>query len=142
ASFWSRCGEGCGLALPCATRRSGIAPFRPCLIPGHRRSKGACMHSQDDSKTETHPAAVSRRSLLQAVGAGGVALALGASAGPLRADDPDAGGQQKSTLRTRLTERHGLRHPVVGAGMGFVALPALVAAVSEAGALGVLGVAP
>jgi NAD(P)H-dependent flavin oxidoreductase YrpB (nitropropane dioxygenase family) len=35
-----------------------------------------------------------------------------------------------------------LAHPVVGAGMGFVALPELVAAVSNAGGLGVLGVAP
>jgi enoyl-[acyl-carrier protein] reductase II len=41
-----------------------------------------------------------------------------------------------------LTERFGLEHPFVGAGMGFVALPELVAAVSEAGGLGVLGVAP
>src|SRR6185436_14489803 len=99
-------------------------------------------NDQNDSKPTPTSEAVTRRRLLQVAGAGGVALALGAGAGPLRADDPDAGGQQKSTLRTRLTEKHGLRHPVVGAGMGFVALPALVAAVSEAGALGVLGVAP
>jgi NAD(P)H-dependent flavin oxidoreductase YrpB (nitropropane dioxygenase family) len=45
-------------------------------------------------------------------------------------------------MRTRLTKRFGLEHPFVGAGMGFVALPELVAAVSEAGGLGVLGVAP
>jgi enoyl-[acyl-carrier protein] reductase II len=45
-------------------------------------------------------------------------------------------------MRTRLTESFGLEHAFVGAGMGFVALPELVAAVSEAGGLGVLGVAP
>jgi enoyl-[acyl-carrier protein] reductase II len=45
-------------------------------------------------------------------------------------------------MRTRLTESFGLKHAFVGAGMGFVALPELVAAVSEAGGLGVLGVAP
>ena len=80
---------------------------------------------------------VTRRSLLQAAGASGMALALGAP-GRLLAHDRDPDPE----LRTRLTESFGLRHPFVGAGMGFVALPALVAAVSEAGGLGVLGVAP
>jgi enoyl-[acyl-carrier protein] reductase II len=80
---------------------------------------------------------VTRRSLLQAVGAGGVALALGAPGRAL-----GHGRDPEPELRTRLTESFGLRHPFVGAGMGFVALPALVAAVSEAGGLGVLGVAP
>src|SRR6478609_5858885 len=78
---------------------------------------------------------VTRRSLLQAVGASGVAIALGAPGRALAHD-------RKPELRTRLTESFGLRHPFVGAGMGFVALPELVAAVSEAGGLGVLGVAP
>jgi len=85
--------------------------------------------------------AVTRRRLLQVVGAGGAALALGVSPGMARAD-----GRQREPgrreLQTRLTESFGLRHPFVGAGMGFVALPELVAAVSEAGGLGVLGVAP
>jgi NAD(P)H-dependent flavin oxidoreductase YrpB (nitropropane dioxygenase family) len=80
---------------------------------------------------------VTRRSLLQAAGASGMALALGAP-GRLLGHDRDP----EPELRTRLTESFGLRHPFVGAGMGFVALPALVAAVSEAGGLGVLGVAP
>ena len=42
-------------------------------------------------------------------------------------------------LSTRLTREYGVRVPLVGAGMGFVALPSLVAAVSNAGGLGVLG---
>jgi nitronate monooxygenase len=81
---------------------------------------------------------VTRRRLLQVVGAGGVAVALGARPG--RAHDD--GQPAEPALRTRLTERFGLQHAFVGAGMGFVALPELVAAVSNAGGLGVLGVAP
>jgi enoyl-[acyl-carrier protein] reductase II len=91
-----------------------------------------------DRKTEGIVGTVTRRRLLQVVGAGGAALALGALPGLSREDDP----HDHSELRTRLTERFHLEHPFVGAGMGFVALPALVAAVSEAGGLGVLGVAP
>ena len=43
------------------------------------------------------------------------------------------------TLWTRLTHEYGIRYPFVGAGMGFVSMPSLVAAVSNAGGLGVLG---
>jgi NAD(P)H-dependent flavin oxidoreductase YrpB (nitropropane dioxygenase family) len=92
----------------------------------------------DNRKTDRSSETVTRRRLLQTVGAGGVAVALGARPG--NAGDDDRHGEPD--LRTRLTERFGLRHPFVGAGMGFVALPELVAAVSEAGGLGVLGVAP
>jgi NAD(P)H-dependent flavin oxidoreductase YrpB (nitropropane dioxygenase family) len=81
---------------------------------------------------------VTRRRLLQTVGAGGVALALGARPAVAHED----GRPEQPDLRTKLTKRFGLKHPFVGAGMGFVALPELVAAVSEAGGLGVLGVAP
>src|SRR5215470_16879655 len=42
-------------------------------------------------------------------------------------------------LRTRLCDRLGLEHPIVLGGMGSATSPALVAAVSGAGALGVLG---
>jgi nitronate monooxygenase len=42
-------------------------------------------------------------------------------------------------LRTRLTERFGLDHPVILAPMGFVAGARLAAAVSEAGGLGLVG---
>ena len=43
-------------------------------------------------------------------------------------------------LKTRLTEEYGVDLPFVSAGMGFVALPELVAAISNAGGLGLLGV--
>src|SRR5262245_44049496 len=45
-------------------------------------------------------------------------------------------------LQTKLTRDYGLAFPFVSAGMGFLALPDLVAAVSNAGGLGLLGVAP
>ncbi len=41
--------------------------------------------------------------------------------------------------RTRVTEEYGLEVPFIGAGMALIAMPPLVAAVSEAGGLGVLG---
>lgn len=44
--------------------------------------------------------------------------------------------------RTRITEQYGVELPFVSAGMGFIARPELVAAVTEAGGLGLLGVAP
>lgn len=92
----------------------------------------------DDRKTTARSLeTMTRRRLLQAVGTGGAALALGVRPG--RAQE---GRTAEPEIRTRLTESFGLQHPFVGAGMGFVALPELVAAVSEAGGLGVLGVAP
>jgi nitronate monooxygenase len=45
-------------------------------------------------------------------------------------------------LQTRLTRQYGIQVPFVSAGMGFVAMPELVAAVSNAGGLGLLGVSP
>jgi NAD(P)H-dependent flavin oxidoreductase YrpB (nitropropane dioxygenase family) len=44
-----------------------------------------------------------------------------------------------TTLNTRLTRDYGVELPFVGAGMGFIAMPSLVAAVSNAGGIGVLG---
>ena len=44
-------------------------------------------------------------------------------------------------MKTDLTELLGVEHPILCAGMGFVALPRLVAAVSEAGGLGLLATA-
>jgi NAD(P)H-dependent flavin oxidoreductase YrpB (nitropropane dioxygenase family) len=44
--------------------------------------------------------------------------------------------------RSGFTEQYGLQVPFVSAGMGFLALPELAAAVSEAGGLGLLGAAP
>jgi NAD(P)H-dependent flavin oxidoreductase YrpB (nitropropane dioxygenase family) len=45
-------------------------------------------------------------------------------------------------LETRLTREYGIRHPLVGAGMGFIAHEQLAAAVTNAGGLGVLGANP
>ncbi len=42
-------------------------------------------------------------------------------------------------LRTSVTEAFGLRHPIINAGMAFVAGPELAAAVANAGGLGMLG---
>jgi enoyl-[acyl-carrier protein] reductase II len=44
-------------------------------------------------------------------------------------------------MKTELTEALGIDHPILCAGMGFVSLPQLVAAVSEAGGLGLLATA-
>ena len=41
-------------------------------------------------------------------------------------------------MRTRLTDLLGLTHPIVLPGMTYVAVPSLVAAVSNAGGLGIL----
>ncbi len=42
-------------------------------------------------------------------------------------------------MNTELCERLGIRHPIVQAGMGFIARSELAAAVSEAGGLGMIG---
>lgn len=42
-------------------------------------------------------------------------------------------------MKTRITELLGIKHPVIMAGMTWVSLPNLVAAVSNAGGLGILG---
>ena len=43
------------------------------------------------------------------------------------------------TLRTRLTEKLGIKHPVLLAPMGSIAGGRLAGAVSEAGGLGLIG---
>ena len=47
----------------------------------------------------------------------------------------------RPTLRTEFCDRIGIEYPVILAGMGGVATAELVAAVSEAGGLGILGAA-
>ena len=42
-------------------------------------------------------------------------------------------------MNTRITELLGIKHPIIQAGMNYTAYPALVAAVSNAGGLGILG---
>ncbi|MBI1790806.1 MAG: nitronate monooxygenase [Acidobacteria bacterium] len=45
-------------------------------------------------------------------------------------------------MRTRLTEQYGLEVPLIGPGLAFAGSPALTAAVSNAGGLGLLGALP
>lgn len=51
-------------------------------------------------------------------------------------------GGHMGCWNTALTRDYGLEYPFVGAGMGFLSMPPLVSAVSNAGGLGLLGVAP
>jgi nitronate monooxygenase len=55
---------------------------------------------------------------------------------------PTGPPQDVIPLPTRLTREYGVRHPFVGAGMGFIAHEQLAAAVTNAGGLGVLGASP
>jgi NAD(P)H-dependent flavin oxidoreductase YrpB (nitropropane dioxygenase family) len=50
--------------------------------------------------------------------------------------------KESAMWHTRITEQFGLEFPFVSAGMGFVAMPPLVAAVCEAGGMGTLGASP
>src|SRR6187455_899758 len=91
-----------------------------------------------------------RRMLALLGGAGGAAAAFGAgpsegAAPPGREAAPERFEQLTDrhgsgrVLSTRLTREYGVRYPFVSAGMGFVSYPPLVAAVSNAGGIGVLG---
>lgn len=82
------------------------------------------------------PDTLSRRQLLAFAGAAGASLAVQSS---VVAADEATRHHGKPDLQTRLTREYGVRFPFVGAGMGFVSLPPLVAAVSNAGGIGVLG---
>lgn len=79
---------------------------------------------------------MTRRQMLALLGLGGAAMMIGPSGA---AASVPAGARAKRGLHTRLTSEYGVRYPFVGAGMGFVAMPQLVAAVSNAGGIGVLG---
>jgi len=90
---------------------------------------------------------VDRRTLLKALGAGAAGLGanglLGrpAGAGESYSAAPTPPGTADA-LRTRLTEAYGIRYPIVQAGIAFYATPAMAAAVTNAGGLGVLGPVP
>jgi enoyl-[acyl-carrier protein] reductase II len=45
-------------------------------------------------------------------------------------------------LKTRITELFGIRHPIVLSGMSWISVPQMVAAVSNAGGLGILATGP
>ena len=82
---------------------------------------------------------VDRRTLLKALGAGAAGLGVSGVLGrPAGAETSPAA----DVLRTRLTEAYGITYPIVQAGMAFYATPALAAAVTNAGGLGVLGPVP
>src|SRR5688500_17591681 len=90
---------------------------------------------------------LNRRTVLQLAGLGASAAMLprSAHASDPPSADPPGGAHTEGygpKLQTRLTQQLGLRVPLVSAGMAFVALPDLAAAVSNAGALGVYGVGP
>ena len=74
-----------------------------------------------------------------------VATAAGAAAtnNLANADERDQGRRAVPTkemmIRTRLTERLGIRHPIVCAPMAFITGGALAAAVSNAGGIGIVG---
>jgi nitronate monooxygenase len=88
-------------------------------------------------------AEIDRRGLLKLLGAG--AAGLGGSGVVGRGLRQAAGATQPpptESLRTRLTEAYGIAYPIVQAGMAFYATPALAAAVTNAGGLGVLGPVP
>lgn len=90
---------------------------------------------------------VDRRTLLKALGAGAAGLGAGgllgrpAGAAEALSAAPTPPGAAEA-LRTRLTEAYGIRYPIVQAGMAFYATPAMAAAVTNAGGLGVLGPVP
>ena len=44
-------------------------------------------------------------------------------------------------MKTRITELFGIKHPIIQGAMSWVSFPPLVAAVSNAGGLGLLGAA-
>lgn len=87
-----------------------------------------------------------RRTFLDLLGLGGLTLSIGSGCGPAGAEGEEGARlsvQSSAALRlsltTRLTTDYGVRYPLVSAGMAFVSLPPLVAAVSNAGGIGVLG---
>jgi len=90
-----------------------------------------------------------RRELLTRLAAGAAAIGTAGIAHrltgtPAGAAEPPPGSPTPAAaaLRTRLTERYGVAYPIVQAGMAFYATPALAAAVTNAGGLGVLGPVP
>jgi len=87
---------------------------------------------------------MNRRELLKMLGAGAAAT-VSAGFAPLAGTAAGAGAAPppaSMVLRTRLTDRYGIAYPIVQAGMAFYATPALAAAVTNAGGLGVLGPVP
>jgi NAD(P)H-dependent flavin oxidoreductase YrpB (nitropropane dioxygenase family) len=95
--------------------------------------------------------AIDRRRLLEILGFSVASLATGCSGGDT-ADVPEdeangdvqeaLSGGCSGLLTTRLVTEYGVKYPFVGAGMSFVSLANLTAAVTNAGGIGVIGAAP
>lgn len=99
------------------------------------------MSSSDSKATQS---AWNRRTVLKLVGAAAGAVILPRPAhavGDDRDNDFDRDDRDEE-VHTRLSREFGLRVPLASAGMAFVGLQDLAAAVSNAGALGVYGVGP
>lgn len=101
-----------------------------------RRGTDGAVSSRPTDVAPSETATISRREMLALSGAGGAALVIGQ---PSIAAPAPAAQQRKLSLETRLTREYGVPFPFVGAGMGFVSMPNLVAAVSNGGGIGVLG---
>src|SRR5215510_11759903 len=96
---------------------------------------------------------ISRRRLLALLGTTGGAVTVGAAdpgrsaarqrvegaADATESDSLQDGFVRAPSLDTRLTRDYGVQYLFVSAGMGFVAYPPLVTAVSNAGGIGILG---
>jgi IMP dehydrogenase/GMP reductase len=66
-----------------------------------------------------------------------------ADAGSTKAErDERKGAPKELAIRTRLTERFGVQHPIISAPMAFISGGALAAAVTRAGGLGLVGGGP
>ncbi|MGH9040174.1 MAG: NAD(P)H-dependent flavin oxidoreductase [Acidimicrobiia bacterium] len=75
--------------------------------------------------------------------AGVVGAHIAAGVFPAGADPAAGGSADPPEFRTRLTDRYGMRYPIVQAGFSALYVtPELAAAVSNAGGLGCLGAAP
>src|ERR1700704_2171685 len=86
---------------------------------------------------------IDRRGLLKLLGLGAAGLGGGGGVRGLPPVSAAAAPPPPAvSLRTRLTEAYGITYPIVQAGMAFYATPALAAAVTNAGGLGVLGPVP
>jgi enoyl-[acyl-carrier protein] reductase II len=82
---------------------------------------------------------MNRRSALDLLGFSSLALAARLLFGGETMREATKG---RLSLDTRLTREYGIRYPVVCAGMAFVGMPRLAAAVANAGGMGMLGAAP
>lgn len=100
--------------------------FRPPMKKHHTAARGG----------------LTRRQALGAIGVASGATLVGGRAVAEAGPDHGPGPGREVSLETRLVTEYGIRHPIVSAGMAFVGLTDLAAAVSQAGGLGVYGASP